>query len=198
MPSASDASSQPLASDEELQQSSVLAMQPHNAPITLVPYDAQWPYLYEREAARIRAALGSAAVLVEHAGSTSVPGLPAKPIIDIVLAVPDSADEAGYLPALEPAGYRLTIREPGWFEHRMFKGPDTNINLHVFSAGAAEVGRMLRFRDWLRGCDADREAYAAVKRELAARTWRHVQHYADAKNEIVAQIMARADAAAAI
>jgi GrpB-like predicted nucleotidyltransferase (UPF0157 family) len=197
MPSASEASQAALASDEELQRSRVEPMQPLNAPITLVPYDPQWPQLFEREAARLRAALGGAAVLVEHAGSTSVPGLTAKPIIDIVLAVPDSADEAGYVPALEAAGYRLTIREPDWFEHRLFKGPDTNINLHVFTAGSTEIDRMLRFRDWLRGCEADREAYAAVKRDLATRTWRHVQHYADAKSEIVQQIMDRADAAAA-
>ncbi|HEY2551968.1 MAG TPA: GrpB family protein [Streptosporangiaceae bacterium] len=197
MPSASEASQAALASDEELQRSRVEPMQPLNAPITLMPYDPQWPQLFEREAARLRAALGGAAVLVEHAGSTSVPGLTAKPIIDIVLAVPDSADEAGYVPALEAAGYRLTIREPDWFEHRLFKGPDTNINLHVFTAGSTEIDRMLRFRDWLRGCEADREAYAAVKRDLATRTWRHVQHYADAKSEIVQQIMDRADAAAA-
>lgn len=197
MPSASEASDAALASDDELQRSRVEPMQPHDAPITLVPYDPRWPRLFEREAARIRATLGSSALLVEHAGSTSVPGLTAKPIIDIVLAVPDSADEPGYVPAMQAAGYRLTIREPDWFEHRLFKGPDTNINLHVFTEGSAEIPRMLRFRDWLRGCAADRAAYAAVKRDLAARSWRHVQHYADAKNEIVQQIMDRADAAAA-
>src|SRR6202007_2914839 len=128
----------------------------------------------------IQAALGPAAVLIEHAGSTSVPGLAAKPIIDIVLAVPDSANEEAYVPAMEAVGYVLWSREPDWFEHRMFKGPDTDINLHVFTVGAAEIDRLLLFRDWLRVNDTDRAAYLAVKRELARRTWRHVQHYADA------------------
>ena len=87
------------------------------------------------------------------------------------------------------------IREPEWFEHRLFKGPDTNINLHVFSAGCEETDRMVLFRDWLRGYDADRELYAAAKRELAARDWKYVQQYADAKTAIVAEIMSRAEAA---
>jgi GrpB-like predicted nucleotidyltransferase (UPF0157 family) len=149
--------------------------------------------LFAREAALIRAALGDRAVQVEHAGSTSVLGLAAKPIIDIVLAVPGSSDEPAYIPALEAAGYVLRAREPGWFEHRMFKGPDTDINLHVFTVGAAEIDRMLLFRDWLRTHDADRGAYQQVKRDLAKRTWRHVQHYADAKTAIVEQIIARAN-----
>lgn len=163
--------------------------------ITLADYDTGWPVLFAREADRIRAALGRTAVLVEHVGSTAVPGLAAKPIIDIVLAVPDSADEQSYLPALEAAGYVLRIREPGWFEHRLLKGPDTAINLHVFTVGSVEIDRMLLFRDWLRTSEADRDAYLGVKRELAQRTWPDVQHYADAKGEIVAQIVARAAAA---
>jgi GrpB-like predicted nucleotidyltransferase (UPF0157 family) len=111
-----------------------------------------------------------------------------------VLGVPDSADEAAYVPALEAAGYVLHNREPGWFEHRMFKGPEININLHVFSAGEAEIDRMILFRDWLRSHDDDREAYLLVKRQLAQRSWRHVQYYSDAKTGIVHQIMARATA----
>ena len=87
---------------------------------------------------------------LEHVGSTSIPGLAAKPIIDIVLVVADSADEAAYVPALEAAGYVLRIREPGWFEHRVLNGPDTKVNLHVFSDGCPEIGRMLAFRDRLR------------------------------------------------
>jgi len=184
-----------LTTDSDLQAISTREVIPHNAPITLAEYDPQWPALFDREAARIRAVLGGTAVRVEHVGSTSVPGLAAKPIIDILLAVPDSADEQAYVPALEAAGYVLRIREPDWFEHRLFKGPDTSINLHVFTVGAAEIGRMLLFRDWLRADNADREAYLQVKRDLAQRTWRHVQHYADSKTAIVQQIMARARAA---
>ena len=168
---------------------------PHDAPVTLAGYDPAWPALFAREAARIRTALGGTAALIEHAGSTSVPGLAAKPVIDIVLAVPDSADERAYVPQLEAAGYVLRIREPGWHEHRLLKGPDTDVNLHVFSAGNAEIARMLLFRDWLRQSGADRDAYLQVKRELAARTWRQIQDYADAKTTIVGQILARAAAA---
>ena len=178
--------------EEELRAAVVGELRPHDAPITLVAYDPEWPRLFEREAERIRGALGGAALLVEHVGSTSVPGLVAKPIVDVVLAVPDSADEPAYLPALEGAGYVLRIREPDWLEHRMFKGPDTDVNLHVYSAGTPEIDRMIRFRDRLRSCPADRERYAAAKRELARRTWRHVQNYADAKTAVVTEILDRA------
>jgi GrpB-like predicted nucleotidyltransferase (UPF0157 family) len=136
--------------DQELQKITVGTRQPHNAPITLVAYDPGWPRLFSREADRLRSVLGDAALRIEHVGSTSVPGLMAKPIIDILLVVPDSADEPRYVPQLQGAGYVLRIREPEWFEHRLFKGPDTAINLHVFSPGATEVQRMLRFRDRLR------------------------------------------------
>jgi GrpB-like predicted nucleotidyltransferase (UPF0157 family) len=184
-----------LTTEDDLQAITIEKVIPHNGPITLAEYNPQWPALFAREAARIRAVLGDAAVRVEHVGSTSVPGLAAKPIIDILLAVPDSADEQIYAPALEAAGYVLRIREPDWFEHRLFTGPDTTINLHMFTVGAAEIDRMLLFRDWLRANDADRDAYLQVKRDLARRTWQHVQHYADSKTAIVQQIMARAGAA---
>jgi GrpB-like predicted nucleotidyltransferase (UPF0157 family) len=161
-------------------------------PIELVDYDPAWPGLFEREAERIRAALGDRVRALEHTGSTSVPGLAAKPIVDMTLAVPDSAAEEAYLPSLEAAGYVLRIREPDWYEHRVFKGPDTNINLHVFSEGCPEIDRMLRFRDWLRSNQADRELYERTKRWLAAKEWTYVQDYADAKTAVVEQIVARA------
>jgi GrpB-like predicted nucleotidyltransferase (UPF0157 family) len=86
----------------------------------------------------------------------------------------------------------LRIREPDWYEHRLFKGPDTNINLHVFSAGCVEIERMLGFRDHLRSSPTDRALYAETKRELASRHWNYVQEYADAKTEVVEAIIARA------
>lgn len=107
--------------------------------------------------------------------------------------VKDSADESSYVPVLEAAGYVLQIREPDWFEHRLFKGPDTDINLHVFSLGTSEIDRMLRFRDWLRTNDTDQDKYAQVKRSLAKNKWRHVQHYENAKTSIVQEIMKRAN-----
>lgn len=120
-----------------------------------------------------------------------MPGLPAKPIIDLLLVVENSADEPAYVPAMEASGYVLRIREPEWNEHRLFKGPDTNINLHVFSSGCPEIRRMLAFRDWLRINGSDRELYARTKLELAQKKWKYVQNYADAKTAIVEQIIAR-------
>jgi GrpB-like predicted nucleotidyltransferase (UPF0157 family) len=158
----------------------------------LVDYDDAWPVRFEREARRIRTALGARALLVEHAGSTSVPRLPAKPIIDIVLAVPDSSNEDEYVPALEEEGYALRIREPDWYEHRMLWKADPKVNLHVFSEGCEEIDRMIAFRDHLREDAADRGLYERTKRELASRHWEYVQDYADAKSEVVEEIIARA------
>lgn len=163
-----------------------------DGPVLLVDYDPAWPALYAREAARISAALGECALLLEHVGSTSVPGLAAKPKIDMLLAVADSANEAAYVPPLEAAGYVLHIREPDWHEHRLFKGPDTDINLHVFTMGHPEIARMIAFRDWLRANETDRLLYEGAKRELAARTWAYTQHYADAKTAVVEEIVDRA------
>jgi len=166
-----------------------------DGPIFLADYDPSWPVLYAREAARVQAVLGERVRLLEHVGSTSVPGLPAKPIIDMLLAVPDSADEPAYVPSMEAAGYVVRIREPDWHEHRLFRGPDTDINLHTFTSGSSEIVRMIAFRDWLRTNDDERDLYLRTKRELAARHWTWVQDYADAKGEVVEAIIARALAA---
>lgn len=184
------------AYDEELAKVVIGELEPISQPIEIREYDPEWPRLYAREEARIRSALGDRVIRLEHAGSTSVPGLPAKPLIDIVLEVPNSADEPTYVPDLETAGYVLRIREPDWYEHRVFKGPDSNVNVHTFAARCEEVDRMLLFRDWLRGSDSDCEFYANAKRELAARDWKYVQQYADAKTAVVTEIMERAQAAA--
>lgn len=161
-------------------------------PILIVDYDLRWPELFKLEADRIRTALGDRALRIEHTGSTAVPGLVAKPIIDVLLVVSDSGVEDAYVPALEAAGYVLRIRENNWFEHRMFKGPDTDINLHVFSLGCPEIDRMLLFRDWLRNNAADRDLYARTKLTLAQNEWEYVQNYADAKTGIINEIMSRA------
>ena len=182
----------PPYTDEEIRAVTVGEVSEHNATIHLAEYDAEWPRLFSREAGRIRAALGVKALAVEHVGSTSVPGLAAKPIIDIDLVVADSSAEDAYVPELEAAGYVLRIREPDWYEHRLFKGPDTNVNVHTFSEGCEEVARMLAFRDWLREHDDDRDVYLAAKRELAAREWKHVQNYADAKSAVIREINVRA------
>lgn len=181
--------------EEELRAVTVGELTPLTGPIQIVAYDPEWPRLYQREAERLRAVLGDRIVQVEHVGSTSVPQLAAKPIIDMLLVVADSADEPAYIPDLEAAGYVLRIREPDWYEHRLLKGPDTNINLHVFSPGCVEIERMLRLRDWLRDTPADRQLYERTKRELARKNWKYVQNYADAKSQVVEEIVARAQAA---
>jgi GrpB-like predicted nucleotidyltransferase (UPF0157 family) len=165
---------------------------PTNSTIYLAPYDPAWPSLFTRLEQRIRAALEGDVLLLEHVGSTSVPGLSAKPIIDIVLAVADSSDEAAYVERLEQRGFKLRIREPDWYEHRLLKSLDPKANLHIFSKGCEEIDRMLLFRDWLRNHADDRLLYEGKKRELAARIWKYTQNYADAKSEVVQEILARA------
>ena len=180
------------SSEEQILAARVGEVTPLAGPIHIVDYDPAWPGLFEREARRIQSALGDRVLLLEHVGSTSVPGLAAKPRIDIILAVADSADESSYVPALEAAGYVLRIREPGWYEHRVLKGPDTDVNLHVFSQGCPEIERMLLFRDWLRRNVPDRQLYERTKRELARKDWKYTQNYADAKTAVVQEILARA------
>jgi GrpB-like predicted nucleotidyltransferase (UPF0157 family) len=163
--------------------------------IVVADYDPAWPRRFRREEAKIRAALGEVALSVEHIGSTSVPGLAAKPIVDILLVVEDSGEEASYLPALEEAGYVLRVREPDFYEHRMFRTPEKDVHLHVFSAGSPEIERYLLLRDRLREHDEERELYAQIKRQLARRDWPSMQHYAEAKTGVIEGIIARASAA---
>jgi GrpB-like predicted nucleotidyltransferase (UPF0157 family) len=168
-------------------------VEPLSSPIVIADYDPAWPDVFRREADRVRAVLGPKAMRIEHAGSTSVPGLAAKPIIDIVLVVADACAEDAWLPAMEAAGYSLRIRESEPWQHRMLKGPGADINLHVFSIGCSEIDRMLMFRDWLRVNGDDRALYAHTKLALAAKQWTDVQNYADAKTAVVCEIMARAE-----
>jgi GrpB-like predicted nucleotidyltransferase (UPF0157 family) len=162
-----------------------------DGPVTLVPYDPTWPRAFSRHAAVITAALGPTCLVVEHVGSTSVPGLAAKPIIDILLVVPDSADEAAYVAPLLGAGFFLRLREPEWHEHRLLGVGAADVNLHVFSAGSPEPDRMTGFRDRLRSSDDDRRLYEVTKKSLAARDWHTLQDYADAKSVVVEQIISR-------
>ena len=164
----------------------------HSAQIHLADPDPAWPRQYAATADAVRSALGDRVEVLEHVGSTSVPSLPAKPVIDVLLLVAAPADEASYVPDLEAAGFALHLREPGWHEHRLLRGTDPVVNLHVFGAGSPEAERMLLFRDRLRGHPEERDEYARTKRDLATRTWETVQDYADAKSEVVEAIIARA------
>lgn len=156
--------------------------------VTLCEYTSKWAELFEKECAKIAKALNGNFVSIQHVGSTSVPGLCAKPILDILLLVKNSGDESTYVPALEKLGYVLRIREPDWYEHRMLKGSSPEVNLHVFSDGCEESDRMIAFRNWLRTNEEDREQYASVKRTLAKKSWKYMQDYANAKSEVVANI----------
>jgi GrpB-like predicted nucleotidyltransferase (UPF0157 family) len=186
--------------EEELRQAWVGEPPKLTGRVQLAEYDPGWPGQYESHAARIRAALGDRVLRLEHIGSTSVPGLAAKPVIDILLVVADPAAEAAYVPPLEQAGYRLVIREPDWYQHRVLNGPqgtEPGVNLHVHPPDSPEIARNLRFRDRLRADRADRELYERTKRQLASRDWTYMQQYADAKGDVVEAIMQRAETAGA-
>jgi GrpB-like predicted nucleotidyltransferase (UPF0157 family) len=158
--------------------------------IRIVDYDTDWPRKFEAHARVISGALGRSALRVEHIGSTSVPGLAAKPVIDILVAVSDASDESSYLPQLEAAGYALRVREPDWNEHRMFRTPERDVHVHVYSAGCPEIERNLTFRDRLRRNGDDRMRYERTKRGLAAREWPDMNAYAEAKTEVIESILA--------
>lgn len=177
-----------MLDDEKL--SKVLVWGPRPTKVTIVDYDPAWPARFERRAAELREILGERARLIEHIGSTSVPGLAAKPVIDIVVGIDDPDDEEAYLPDLERAGYDLRVREP---QHRCFRAgdPDEPVNLHCYPPDNVETRRYLAFRERLRTSDADRELYEATKRELAKREWRDMNYYAEAKWPVISEILAR-------
>lgn len=163
--------------------------------IVIAEYDPAWPQQYEAHARVIMDVLGSTLLRIEHIGSTAVPGLAAKPIVDIVVVVPNSADESSYVPQLGAVGYSLRVREPSFFEHRMLRTAARDVHVHVFSPAAPEIGRCITFRDRLRRSAEDRARYEAVKRRLAAQSWPDMNAYAEAKTAIVESIMAAAVAA---
>jgi len=157
--------------------------------IVIADYDPGWPRRFDAERARIDQALGGAALMIEHVGSTAVPGLAAKPIIDVCVTVADVGDEPSYGPALGRAGYELRVREP---DHRMYRTPERDVHVHVWKQGDPEVERHLVFRDRLRASPDDRSKYERLKRSLAQREWSDMNHYADAKGPVIEAILARA------
>ncbi|WP_345803237.1 GrpB family protein [Microbacterium sp. AZCO] len=163
--------------------------------IVIAEPNAAWAEAFAVLEGRIRGALGPTAVSVTHVGSTSVAGLPAKPIIDIDLIVADPDDEDAYVPALEAAGFRLRVREPWWYGHRCFGATEPLCNLHVFPPDCPEAARHLIFRDWLRTHPEDRERYADAKRAAAAAAnerGEHVMQYNARKQDVVREIYDRA------
>jgi len=170
----------------------VLIGGPEKREIVIVDYDAAWPGKFAKHAAIIGQALGSKTLSIEHMGSTSVPGLAAKPIIDILVLVENSGNEVAYLPALLAAGYVLRVREPDWHEHRMLRTPELDVHVHIFSSGCPQAARQLAFRDRLRSNAEDLLLYESVKRRLAKEDWQDMNDYAQAKSEVIEEITARA------
>jgi GrpB-like predicted nucleotidyltransferase (UPF0157 family) len=157
--------------------------------IVIVDYQEGWPERFERERERLGRALGPLALTIEHIGSTAVPGLAAKPIVDLLVTVSDPED-ASLIAPIEAAGYELRVREPG---HRMFRTPERDVHVHLWAADDPEVDRLLRFRDRLRSSPQDRAAYAELKRALAGRSWPDMNAYADAKGPLIESILSRAE-----
>ncbi|KAL7939146.1 grpb/dephospho-CoA kinase [Trichoderma chlorosporum] len=164
-------------------------------PIEIVEPDPSWPEAFNAFKSSIVSALGPTLVSLEHVGSTSVPGLPAKPVIDMDLTVVDVLDEASYVPQLEAAGFHFLFREPGWHQHRFLVGYEPSANLHVFGPDCSETVRHKIFRDWLRKTPADREQYGAVKKvaaEASRKANETMNEYNDRKNDTIQQILDRA------
>lgn len=159
------------------------------AAVVIVEHDATWADRFAELRRRVEQALGARALSVEHIGSTSVPGLAAKPVVDVLLTVRSVDDEADYVDALERAGLVLRVREP---DHRMFRTPERDAHLHVYAQGRPEVADYLDLRDWLRRSASDRALYEATKRALAQRAWEDTNDYADAKSDVIRDVLTRA------
>ena len=160
--------------------------------LVLADPDPTWPAVYRDHEARIREALGDRLVAVEHIGSTSVPGLAAKPIIDVLVVVPDITAEEDYVDPLLAAGYELRVREPG---HRLVRTPALDVHVHVLEPADPAVDEYLLLRDHLRRGEDDRALYERTKRELTAQDWPDMNAYADAKTDVIESIKARARSA---
>jgi len=163
--------------------------------IVIEDYDPAWVDRFAAASSLLTEALGGLIINIEHVGSTSVPGLAAKPIIDIDLLIDDTTDESRYTPALERLGYRLILREPWWYGHRMFVSAAEDVHLHVWPQGAPEPIRHRLFRDWLRTHPDDLELYAMTKRRVARDTVHQPGDYNLSKNDVIDDIYTRIFAA---
>jgi GrpB-like predicted nucleotidyltransferase (UPF0157 family) len=160
--------------------------------LVIAEADPAWRAAYRDHEVRIREALGDRAVTIEHIGSTSVPGLAAKPIIDVLVVVPDITAEEDYVGPLLAAGYELRVREPG---HRLVRTPERDVQVHILEPADPAVDEYLLLRDHLRRDEEDRFLYEHTKRELVARDWSDMNAYAEAKTEVIEAIKGRARSA---
>jgi len=157
--------------------------------LAVVGYDNTWPAIFADQRERLLAALGSTTVEIEHIGSTAVPGLAAKPIIDILIIVDDITAEEDYLVPLLAAGYDLRVRGPG---RRMVRTPGRDVHVHILETGNEAINAYLAFRDHLRASVDDRALYASTKHALIKQGFTDMNAYSDAKTDVIAAIMARA------
>jgi GrpB-like predicted nucleotidyltransferase (UPF0157 family) len=168
--------------------------------------DPAWFTHFETFRSRIEAAFHAAhkstgldtptVIAINHIGSTSVPSLPAKAVIDIDLILSSLTNEPSYVPALESAGFQFLLREPKWHGHRFFVGVEPmSCNLHVWGPKCAEVERHRIMKEWLISNREDRELYAQTKRDcarLCRENGEMVQRYNYRKQEVVRGILGRA------
>jgi GrpB-like predicted nucleotidyltransferase (UPF0157 family) len=162
---------------------------PEKREIVIEEYDPAWAARFEQVQASLAEALGPKALAIEHFGSTAVPGLGAKGIVDVLVGVQDVDDEAAFGPELEAHGFAIRVRQPG---HRMYRTPELDVHVHVFTDGSESARIRLLFRDWLRHSSGDRRLYEQTKRELARQNWEATNDYSDAKGAVVAEILGRA------
>ncbi|WP_353144657.1 GrpB family protein [Paracoccus sp. (in: a-proteobacteria)] len=161
--------------------------EPRKEDITVVAYSSDWSTAFEIQREKIANELGELALTIEHIGSTAVPALPAKPVIDIDLIVTDPESEDAYVPSLKALGYELTVRERSWYRHRMLRLDHPRVNLHVFGHDCPEHLRHLLFRDWLLACPDDRQHYADAKLS-AKRGVDNAHDYNQKKQAVVREI----------
>jgi GrpB-like predicted nucleotidyltransferase (UPF0157 family) len=167
-----------------------------NDPVAIVAYDPLWPGRFETWRERLARTIGSPALRIEHIGSTAVPGLAAKPVVDIQVSVPDVADEDSYVPAIESVGFGLRYRNEGlgWRYFRPPPGLPREAQVHVCSVDSESERLHLLFRDYLRAHPAEADAYAAAKRVAAARHRDDRIAYTDAKDAFIHPALRRAEA----
>ncbi|KAH8689391.1 grpb/dephospho-CoA kinase [Talaromyces proteolyticus] len=172
----------------------VIATRPKKT-VEIVEYDEEWPARFNIIYKMISKALGDRALSIRHVGSTSVPGLPAKAVIDVDVVVLDPRAEENYVPYLEAAGFQFLHREPAWHEHRFFGLKEPYANIHVFGQDSVEVVRHQIFREWLLNNAEDRDEYARIKRQAAQETreaGEGVMEYNERKQEEIRRILHRA------
>jgi GrpB-like predicted nucleotidyltransferase (UPF0157 family) len=166
-------------------------------PVALVGPTQEWAEMFAEIRTRLAAALGSTALRIEHVGSTSIPGIAAKPVIDVEISVADIEDEAAFVPQIEALGWVLRSREQG---HRYFRDPagtPRRVQVHVCQVGSKWEREHLLFRDYLRTHPERARAYEDLKRAASKRYETNRLAYTEAKGPFIEETLSLAEAWAA-